>query len=108
MFMKLLMCIMVAIAAPTQRAFVIVQIENKGVLLMESYKKDRGSHFQLPGGRIDPEDFEYLGFKEKKIKLEEMVEVAKIAALRELREELGINDSSFSENLVYLDDVSSI
>ena len=59
--------------APT-RAFVVVRHNSRGYLLLRAYKRKKGVHYQLPGGRIDRDDASPAS-----------------AAARELFEETGVD-----------------
>eukprot|EP01054_Gregarina_sp_Poly1_P005141 Gregarina_sp_Poly_1__5140@NODE_271_length_10278_cov_119_025561_g236_i0_p6_GENE_NODE_271_length_10278_cov_119_025561_g236_i0NODE_271_length_10278_cov_119_025561_g236_i0_p6_ORF_typecomplete_len217_score31_55NUDIX/PF00293_28/2_3e07_NODE_271_length_10278_cov_119_025561_g236_i012151865 len=91
-----------------QRAFMITHIEDRGFLLMEAYKKEKGLHSQLPGGRIDAGDFEALGLATdlNKVTFDELVRVGQHAALRELWEETRIDLKAHYERLQYLPTVT--
>lgn len=99
-----------------QRAFAIVRVKGEGYLLMKTVKKEKSEHLQLPGGRIDPGDFDALNLTRKVQNLteSEMLSVAERALFRELREETGLDfgqlveDSSEegSPRLYYLKNVS--
>eukprot|EP01083_Nonionella_stella_P114874 340026_1 len=67
------------------RAFVIVYCKGYGYLLLRSYKKKKGEHHQLPGGRLDSSE----------VDKNSMVESARKAAKRELFEETGLNIDTY-------------
>ena len=60
-----------------QRGFIFAIHPTHGLLLLRAYKKKKGVHHQLPGGRVDAEELEYEDAHRR-------------AAVRELREETGI------------------
>ena len=60
-----------------QRGFIFAVHPTHGLLLLRAYKKKKGVHHQLPGGRVDAEELEYEDAHRR-------------AAARELREETGI------------------
>ena len=60
-----------------QRGFIFAVHPTHGLLLLRAYKKKKGVHHQLPGGRVDAEELEYEDAHRR-------------AAVRELREETGI------------------
>ena len=60
-----------------QRGFIFAVHPTHGLLLLRAYKKKKGVHHQLPGGRVDAEE---LAFED----------AHRRAAARELREETGI------------------
>ena len=62
----------------SQRGFIFAIHPTHGLLLLRAYKKKKGTHHQLPGGRVDAEE---LAFED----------AHRRAAARELREETGIN-----------------
>ena len=61
----------------SQRRFIFAIHPKHGLLLLRAYKKKKGVHHQLPGGRVDAEELEYEDAHRR-------------AAARELREETGI------------------
>ena len=61
-----------------QRGFIFAIHPTHGLLLLRAYKKKKGVHHQLPGGRVDAEE---LAFED----------AHRRAAARELREETGID-----------------
>lgn len=61
-----------------QRSFIFAIHPTHGLLLLRAYKKKKGEHHQLPGGRVDAEE---LAFED----------AHRRAAVRELREETGID-----------------
>ena len=61
----------------SQRGFIFAIHPKHGLLLLRAYKKKKGTHHQLPGGRVDAEE---LAFED----------AHRRAAARELREETGI------------------
>ena len=61
-----------------QRGFIFAVHPTHGLLLLRAYKKKKGVHHQLPGGRVDAEELEYEDAHRR-------------AAVRELREETGID-----------------
>ncbi|EZG43732.1 NUDIX domain protein [Gregarina niphandrodes] len=89
-----------------QRAFVVLLVQSKGVLLMVADKKSKGLHYQLPGGRVDEADFKQLGIKPDARTLveEDMIKVARIAAAREIFEETGFTLEP--EKLQYISAIS--
>eukprot|EP01053_Blabericola_migrator_P005952 Blabericola_migrator_1__5951@NODE_2_length_32877_cov_165_790003_g1_i0_p19_GENE_NODE_2_length_32877_cov_165_790003_g1_i0NODE_2_length_32877_cov_165_790003_g1_i0_p19_ORF_typecomplete_len205_score20_81NUDIX/PF00293_28/3_8e07WHH/PF14414_6/5_4e03WHH/PF14414_6/18WHH/PF14414_6/29_NODE_2_length_32877_cov_165_790003_g1_i06191233 len=91
-----------------QRAFMITHIKDRGFLLMEAYKKNKGRHAQLLGGRIDPADFEALGLPtdHNEVTMDELVRVGQHAALRELYEETGIDLNGHYEQVTFLPGVT--
>eukprot|EP01056_Protomagalhaensia_sp_Gyna25_P001161 Protomagalhaensia_sp_Gyna_25__1160@NODE_156_length_4776_cov_112_214482_g121_i0_p5_GENE_NODE_156_length_4776_cov_112_214482_g121_i0NODE_156_length_4776_cov_112_214482_g121_i0_p5_ORF_typecomplete_len198_score27_88NUDIX/PF00293_28/1_4e13_NODE_156_length_4776_cov_112_214482_g121_i012391832 len=91
-----------------QRAFMITYVEDQGFLLMEASKPSKGRYWQLPGGRIDPGDFEAFGFtaSSRRVTLDELVRVGQRAALRELWEETGIDLQKQITRLQYLPGVT--
>eukprot|EP01057_Protomagalhaensia_wolfi_P000034 Protomagalhaensia_wolfi_Nauph_80__33@NODE_101_length_3715_cov_101_659412_g76_i0_p3_GENE_NODE_101_length_3715_cov_101_659412_g76_i0NODE_101_length_3715_cov_101_659412_g76_i0_p3_ORF_typecomplete_len198_score35_17NUDIX/PF00293_28/2e12_NODE_101_length_3715_cov_101_659412_g76_i020622655 len=91
-----------------QRAFLIAHVEDQGFLLMEAYKPAKGRYWQLPGGRIDPGDFEAMGLPSTspRVALDELVRVGQRAALRELWEETGIDLQKQTMRLQYLPGVT--
>ena len=72
-----------------QCGFVVAHNYDKGILLLEAYKKNKGTHYQLPGGNIDKDEIERYG----------IVEGARRAAARELWEETGIDMRNNIERL---------
>ena len=60
-----------------QRSFIFAIHPTHGLLLLRAYKKKKGVHHQLPGGRVDAEELE-------------LDDAHRRAAARELREETGI------------------
>ena len=62
----------------SQRSFIFAIHPKHGLLLLRAYKKKKGVHHQLPGGRVDAEE---LAFED----------AHRRAAARELREETGID-----------------
>ena len=60
-----------------KRSFIFAIHPKHGLLLLRAYKKKKGVHHQLPGGRVDAEELEYEDAHRR-------------AAVRELREETGI------------------
>ena len=60
-----------------KRSFIFAIHPKHGLLLLRAYKKKKGVHHQLPGGRVDAEE---LAFED----------AHRRAAARELREETGI------------------
>ena len=61
-----------------KRSFIFAIHPKHGLLLLRAYKKKKGVHHQLPGGRVDAEELEYEDAHRR-------------AAARELREETGID-----------------
>ncbi len=61
-----------------QRSFIFAIHPKHGLLLLRAYKKKKGTHHQLPGGRVDAEELEHEDAHRR-------------AAARELREETGID-----------------
>ena len=61
-----------------QRSFIFAIHPTHGLLLLRAYKKKKGVHHQLPGGRVDAEELE-------------QEDAHRRAAARELREETGID-----------------
>ena len=61
----------------SQRSFIFAIHPTHGLLLLRAYKKKKGTHHQLPGGRVDADELEYEDAHRR-------------AAVRELREETGI------------------
>ena len=61
-----------------QRSFIFAIHPTHGLLLLRAYKKKKGTHHQLPGGRVDADELEYEDAHRR-------------AAARELREETGID-----------------
>ena len=59
-----------------KRSFIFAIHPTHGLLLLRAYKKKKGTHHQLPGGRVDAEE---LAFED----------AHRRAAARELREETG-------------------
>ena len=75
------------------RAFLLLVHPEHGLVLLQAFKKKKGKHFQLPGGRVDADEQARLG----------PVEACRHAALRELHEETGIEiPASFSERLQHI------
>lgn len=70
--------------AKDMRGFIIARHTDFGFILLRSFKRKKGEHFQLPGGRVDPEDV----ITAKSLDAEE---VARVAAAREFFEETGID-----------------
>ena len=64
----------------SQRSFIFAIHPTHGLLLLRAYKKKKGTHHQLPGGRVDAEELE-------------LDDAHRRAAARELREETGIDVS---------------
>ena len=62
------------------RAFIIIYHPTNGYLLLKGYKKSKGLHHQLVGGRIDNDEIRQNG----------MLSASKIAAIRECYEETGL------------------
>ena len=62
----------------SQRSFIFAIHPTHGLLLLRAYKKKKGTHHQLPGGRVDAEELE-------------QEDAHRRAAARELREETGID-----------------
>ena len=62
----------------SQRSFIFAIHPKHGLLLLRAYKKKKGEHHQLPGGRVDAEELQYEDAHRR-------------AAARELREETGID-----------------
>eukprot|EP00485_Elphidium_margaritaceum_P008432 CAMPEP_0202696098 /NCGR_PEP_ID=MMETSP1385-20130828/9459_1 /ASSEMBLY_ACC=CAM_ASM_000861 /TAXON_ID=933848 /ORGANISM="Elphidium margaritaceum" /LENGTH=240 /DNA_ID=CAMNT_0049352209 /DNA_START=145 /DNA_END=867 /DNA_ORIENTATION=+ len=62
------------------RAFIIAYHRTFGYLLLRAYKKNKGSHYQLPGGHIDKSEMYGCSMEDS----------AKKAAMRELYEETGL------------------
>ena len=62
----------------SQRSFIFAIHPTHGLLLLRAYKKKKGTHHQLPGGRVDADELEYEDAHRR-------------AAARELREETGID-----------------
>jgi ADP-ribose pyrophosphatase YjhB (NUDIX family) len=60
-----------------QRGFIFAVHPTHGLLLLRAYKKKKGVHHQLPGGRVDADELEHEDAHRR-------------AAVRELREETGI------------------
>ena len=60
-----------------KRSFIFAIHPTHGLLLLRAYKKKKGTHHQLPGGRVDAEELE-------------LEDAHRRAAVRELREETGI------------------
>lgn len=91
-----------------QRAFMLLTVRGKGVLLMAADKSKKGGvHYQLPGGRIDPVDYMKLNVTTDPEKLTEYdyVRVGKHAVQREIKEETGIHIKN-PEDIQYLGRVS--
>ncbi len=61
-----------------QRGFIFAVHPTHGLLLLRAYKKKKGVHHQLPGGRVDADELE-------------LDDAHRRAAVRELREETGID-----------------
>ena len=61
-----------------KRSFIFAIHPTHGLLLLRAYKKKKGVHHQLPGGRVDAEELE-------------LDDAHRRAAARELREETGID-----------------
>ena len=61
----------------SQRSFIFAIHPTHGLLLLRAYKKKKGTHHQVPGGRVDAEELQYEDAHRR-------------AAARELREETGI------------------
>ena len=61
-----------------QRGFIFAVHPTHGLLLLRAYKKKKGTHHQLPGGRVDADELEYEDAHRR-------------AAARELHEETGID-----------------
>ena len=61
-----------------KRSFIFAIHPTHGLLLLRAYKKKKGTHHQLPGGRVDTEELEFEDAHRR-------------AAVRELREETGID-----------------
>ena len=61
-----------------KRSFIFAIHPTHGLLLLRAYKKKKGVHHQLPGGRVDAEELE-------------LEDAHRRAAARELREETGID-----------------
>ena len=61
----------------SQRSFIFAIHPKHGLLLLRAYKKKKGVHHQLPGGRVDADELE-------------LDDAHRRAAARELREETGI------------------
>lgn len=62
----------------SQRGFIFAIHPKHGLLLLRAYKKKKGEHHQLPGGRVDADELAYEDAHRR-------------AAARELREETGID-----------------
>ena len=58
----------------SQRGFIFAIHPKHGLLLLRAYKKKKGEHHQLPGGRVDADELAYEDAHRR-------------AAARELREE---------------------
>lgn len=67
---------------PQMRAFLLVRHAEYGYLLLRSFKRKKGEHYQLPGGRVDPGDA---------VKPENPQDTARRAGARELFEETRID-----------------
>ena len=61
----------------SQRSFIFAIHPTHGLLLLRAYKKKKGTHHQVPGGRVNAEELQYEDAHRR-------------AAARELREETGI------------------
>ena len=61
-----------------KRSFIFAIHPTHGLLLLRAYKKKKGVHHQLPGGRVDADELAYEDAHRR-------------AAARELREETGID-----------------
>ena len=61
-----------------KRSFIFAIHPTHGLLLLRAYKKKKGTHHQVPGGRVDAEELQYEDAHRR-------------AAARELREETGID-----------------
>ena len=66
----------------SQRSFIFAIHPTHGLLLLRAYKKKKGVHHQLPGGRVDAEELERDDAHRP---------AHRRAAVRELREETGID-----------------
>eukprot|EP01084_Bolivina_argentea_P267369 453828_1 len=75
------------------RAFVIVYCKGFGYLLLRAYKKKKGEHHQLPGGRMDSSELDKNS----------MQDAARKAAKRELFEETGLNIETYRLHHLNLD-----
>lgn len=73
------------------RGFLFVVHETHGLLLLYcTRKKNKGPHFQLPGGHVDEEEF-LEAARETSDPNEQLLLAAKAGAARELYEETGID-----------------
>ncbi|GAX24551.1 hypothetical protein FisN_4Hh070 [Fistulifera solaris] len=81
----------VVIPGTDYRAFLIAVHEKHGMLLLHcTRKKNKGPHWQLPGGHVD--DFEFKeAANETRDSTEQLLIAAKKGAVRELFEETGLD-----------------
>ena len=69
------------------RSFLIIYHTEYGFLLLEAYKAKKGKHYQLAGGHVDKDELHTQG----------LMIASKIAAIRELYEETGLNFGTSDE-----------
>ncbi|XP_063901877.1 uncharacterized protein LOC135121495 [Zophobas morio] len=74
------------------RSFVFIEHVDFGLLLLLAHKRNKGSHYQLPGGHIDTLEIQHFGLKR----------AALIAAIREVYEETGLSFSSSPKRLIFM------
>jgi 8-oxo-dGTP pyrophosphatase MutT (NUDIX family) len=75
------------------RAFILAEHPVHGILLLQATKKNKGTHFQLPGGHVDAEEVQRVGVEKAFV----------TAAARELFEETQIDLREKLERLTPID-----
>lgn len=74
------------------RAFIFAFHEKHGLLLLHcTRKKEKGPHFQIPGGHVDDFEFKAAEKIHSEDREKKLIHAARLAATRELYEETGIN-----------------